>query len=41
MTIVPQRIASLEGRPGVVARGAGRYRGLPRPGRPQLQADMI
>jgi hypothetical protein len=40
MTIVPQRIASLQGRPGVVARGAGRHTGLPLPAMPDLQVDM-
>jgi hypothetical protein len=41
MTIVPQRIASLQGRPGVVARGVGRHSARPLPGMPQLQVDMI
>jgi hypothetical protein len=41
MTMGQQRIASLQGQPGVVARAAGRHRELPRPGMPQLQVDMI
>jgi hypothetical protein len=41
MTMVHRRIASLEGRSCVVVRGAGGPRGLPLPGMPQLQVDMI
>jgi hypothetical protein len=41
MTMGHQRIASLEGRSAVIARGAGRHRGLPRPGMPQLQGEVI